>query len=118
MRLSGNAEYADTEWRDNCEKKNRICHVVEIRPKSLYCGECAIKDISVDIPEIEIELLQEYQHQGIGYKAIIMMLNEVVKRYGKREFYAKAEPDNYASQYLNKVSNEYWSVKELERNNG
>ena len=91
MRLSGNAEYADTEWRDNCEKKNRICYVIEVGEGCLYCGECAVKDISADIPEIEIELLQEYQHQGIGYKAIIMMLNEVAKQYGKREFYAKTQ---------------------------
>lgn len=63
-------------------------------------GECAVKDISTNIPEIEIELMREYQHQGIGYKAMIMMFNKISEKYGRQEFYAKIEPDNYASQFL------------------
>lgn len=74
--------------------------MIETIPNFSYCGECAVKDISADIPEIEIELMREYQHQGIGYKAIIMMLNKLSEKYGKQEFYAKIEPDNYASQFL------------------
>lgn len=29
-----------------------------------------------------------------------MMLNKISEKYGKQEFYAKVEPDNYASQFL------------------
>lgn len=93
-------EYEDKSWQDQFENKNRICYVIETIPESSYCGECAVKDISVNMPEIEIELMKEYQHQGIGYKAIIMMLNKLEEKYGKQEFYAKIEPDNYASQFL------------------
>lgn len=99
-RLGDKAEYADIEWKDICERKNRVCYVIELGSESLYCGECAIKDISADIPEIEIELMKEYQHQGIGYKAITIMLNKLSEKYGKREFCAKIDPDNYASQFL------------------
>ena len=28
------------------------------------------------------------------------MLNKISEKYGKQEFYAKVEPDNYASQFL------------------
>lgn len=98
--LSDKKEYEDKSWWDQFENKNRICYVIETVPELFYCGECAVKDISDDIPEIEIELMQEYQYQGIGYKAIIMMLNKLAKQYGKQEFYAKIEPDNYASQFL------------------
>ncbi len=90
----------DISWIDLFHNKNRICYVIETIPDFLYCGECAVKDISADIPEIEIELMREYQHQGIGYRAMIKMLNKLSERYGKQEFYAKIEPDNYASQYL------------------
>lgn len=99
-RMDYKEEYEDKAWKEQFENKNRICYVIETIPEVLYCGECAVKDISADIPEIEIELMQEYQHQGIGYKAIIMLLNKLVKEYGKQEFYVKIEPDNYASQLL------------------
>lgn len=90
--------YEDKVWQEQFENRNRICYVIET--ESIYRGECAVKDISADIPEIEIELMREYQHKGIGYKAIIMMLNTLSEKYGKQEFYAKIEPDNYASQFL------------------
>lgn len=92
--------WEDTSWKEQFENKNRICYVIETMPENSYCGECAVKDISVNIPEIEIELMKEYQHQGIGYKAIIMLLSKLAKEYRKQEFYAKIEPDNYASQFL------------------
>lgn len=99
-RLDYKKEYEDISWQEQFENKNRICYVIETIPEFSYCGECAVKDISVNMPEIEIELMQECQHQGIGYKAIIMMLNKLAEKYGKQEFYAKIEPDNYASQFL------------------
>lgn len=55
------------------------------------------ESISVKILEIEIELMQEYRHQGIGYRSIIMMMEKLEEKY---EFCAKVEPDNYASQFL------------------
>lgn len=98
--MSDKEGYEDKSWHEQFEDKNRICYVIELLPENSYCGECAVKDISANIPEIEIELMKEYQHQGIGYKAIIMMLDRIVKEYGKQEFYVKIEPDNYASQFL------------------
>lgn len=98
--MSDNEGYEDRSWREQFENKNRICYVIEMLPENSYCGECAVKDIFADIPEIEIELMEECRHQGIGYKAIIMMLDKIVKEYGKQEFCVKIEPDNYASQFL------------------
>ena len=91
-------EYEDKAWQDQFE--NRICYVIETISESLYCGECVVKDISANIPEIEIELMPEYHNQGIGYKAIIMMLSKLAEKYWEQEFYVKMEPDNYASQFL------------------
>lgn len=92
--------YKDISWQEQFKNENRICYVIETVEKSSYCGECAVKDISAKIPEIEIELMQEYQRQGIGYKSIIMMIEKLAEKYGKEEFCAKVEPDNYASQFL------------------
>lgn len=98
--MDNKEEYEDKLWYEQFENRNRICYVIETIAENSYCGECAVKDISANIPEIEIELMQEHQHQGIGYKAIIMMLNKLTKEHGKQEFYVKIEPDNYASQFL------------------
>lgn len=87
-------------WQDLFKNKNKICYVIEKLPEHSYCGECAVKNICVDTPEIEIELMKEYQNQGIGYQSILIMLNKLAKEYGKENFYARIEPDNYVSQFL------------------
>lgn len=87
-------------WQEQFKSGSRICYVIETVPEFVYCGECAVKNISSDIPELEIELMPEYQYQGIGYKAMIMMFDKLKRNYGKQEFLAKVEPDNYASQFL------------------
>lgn len=95
-----NEKYGNLTWQEFAEDKNRICFVIEKLPECAYCGECAIKNISDSIPEIEIELLKEYQGKGIGYQAIVIMLSRIAKEYKKEKFYAKIEPDNYASLLL------------------
>ena len=87
-------------WKEAFKSKERICYVIEKMPGNVYCGECAVKNISDEIPEIEIELMKEYQGQGIGYLAIIDMLSKLASDYGKDEYYARVEPDNYASRFL------------------
>lgn len=89
MELDNKKLCEDISWKDLFHNKNRICYVIETIPDFLYCGECAVKDISADVPEIEIELMREYRHQGIGYKAIIMMFNKISEKYRKQKFYAK-----------------------------
>ena len=87
-------------WQDAFKSKHRICYVIEKMPGNEYCGECAVKNIFDETPEIEIELMKEYQGQGIGYLAIIDMLNKLASDYGKERYYVKIEPDNYASRFL------------------
>lgn len=44
-----------------------MCFVIKILPEHIYCGECAVKNTSENIPEIEIELIKEYQNKGMNY---------------------------------------------------
>ncbi len=87
-------------WKDAFKNRNRICYVIEKMPGTVYCGECAVQNISDEIPEIEIELMKECQGKGIGYLAIIDMLNKLLSDYGKEDYCVKIEPDNYASRFL------------------
>lgn len=95
-----NTEYNDYSWQEFAKDNNRICFVIETLREHSYCGECAVKDISADIPEVEIELMKEQWHKGIGYQSLVNMLNRIAAEYKKEKFYAKIEPDNYASQLL------------------
>lgn len=74
--------------------------MIETLPDYSYCGECAVKNISDNIPEIEIELMKEQQNKGIGYQSLIIMLNRLAEEYKKEKLCAKVEPDNYVSQLL------------------
>jgi len=94
------AEVEERLWNDMVADKNRVCYVIETAAEHEYCGECAIKDISCDLPEIEIELLQEFQHQGIGYQAVIELMKRIERDYQKNILYARVEPDHYVSQLL------------------
>lgn len=93
-------ELNEWSWQNAFENENRICYVIEKMPGNIYCGECAVKNICDDIPEIEIELMKEYQGQGIGYQSVVIMLNKLAVEYGKDNYYAKVEPDNYVSHFL------------------
>ncbi len=61
-----NKEYNEYSWQEFVKDNNRICFVIETLPEHSYCGECAIEDISADIPAIEIELMKEQWHKEIG----------------------------------------------------
>lgn len=65
-----------------------------------FLGYCAIKNKGDDIPEISIELLNEYHRKGVGYRAVRMLMREIDRNYNKNVFYYKVEPDNYASLLL------------------
>lgn len=95
-----NEKYDNQSWQEFADDNNRICFVIETLPEHTYCGECAVKNISDNIPEIEIELMKEQQNKGIGYQSLLIMINRLAEEYKKEKFYAKVEPDNYASQLL------------------
>lgn len=95
-----NEKYNEQLWKAVAKDNNRICFVIETLPEHSYCGQCAVKNISDDIPEIEIELMKGQQNKGIGYYSLVIMLNRLAEEYKKEKFYAKVEPDNYISQLL------------------
>lgn len=100
MEWKNEREIYEQSWQHIFENESRVCFVIEKMPGNEYCGECAVKDISDDIPELEIELMKEHQGKGIGYLAIIDMLKRIAAEYGKTTYCAVIEPDNHASRFL------------------
>ncbi len=82
-------------------EKNRLGFAI-ITEERTMCGHCAIKDITKEVPEVEIELFRKYHSQGIGYQAMFQMLEQVKCQYQKERFLYCLEPDNIPSWALAK----------------
>lgn len=88
-------ETQDGLWQGLQEEK-RINHVITV-PDGEFYGFCGVKDKYLDIPEIEIEILEKYTGQGIGYAAMRLLLRELGERTGKTRYLTEVIPDNYPS---------------------
>ena len=82
------------------ETEGRLNFVISDEATGDYCGQCSVKDIRVEKPEIEIELLEKYQGRGIGFAALSRMMQMVSISENVPCFFATVEPDNIASQKL------------------
>jgi len=66
----------------------------------VFLGYVSIHDRSRALWEIGIELLQEYQSQGYGEKALRLFLLSIARKWGRTEFQARVEPANEKSRRL------------------
>ncbi len=82
-------------WQDLQEEK-RINYVIAA-PDGEFRGFCGVKNKYSDIPEIEIEILEKFTGQGMGYPAMCLLLKELMEKTGKTCFLTKVIPDNYPS---------------------
>lgn len=76
-----------------------LCSIVSMCNDN-YIGYCGIKNIFADDWEIVIELLSNYVHQGIGYRALLILLEQIKSKLEITSFFVRISPDNYASQAL------------------
>lgn len=89
--------YRNLLWNEHIEYKSMM---FSIETDGEYVGYCGIKNVTQEKWEIVIEILNQWQHSGIGYKAIVIMLNEIKKRLAVSEFRVRISPENYMSQGL------------------
>lgn len=89
--------YRNMLWNEHIEYKALTCSI-EVDGK--YVGYCGIKNMAHEQWEIAIEILKHWNHKGIGYVAVSMMLDEIKQRLDITEFRVRIDPDNYASQGL------------------
>ena len=81
-----------------------IINTVIIRKEDgAYCGYCGLQEfLSSETPELSIEIMPEFQHQGIGTAVVPMLMNHYAEMTGTHEFIAKVSPENRPSQGLMK----------------
>lgn len=89
--------YQNMVWNEHVQDKSMM---FTIEADGEYAGYCGINNLSCENWEIAIELLRKFQKQGVGYRAIAIMLSEIKARLGVDKFRAKIYSDNYASQHL------------------
>ena len=85
-------------YRDELTSPNSFICAAVTRESDRFCGYVSVKDSSLKLWEIAIELLPEYCGHGFGPVIIPLFLNAVKELTGRNEFRAIVEPDNYASQ--------------------
>lgn len=74
-------------WQE-LQKEKRINYVIAA-PDGEFHGFCGVKDKYSDIPEIEIEILEKFTGQGMGYPAVRLLLKELEKKTGKKRYLAR-----------------------------
>lgn len=87
-------------WRDFIHPG--IINTVIIRKKDgAYCGFCGLQEfLKSETPELSIELMEEFHHQGIGTAVVPMLMKHYAEKTGTNTFVAKVSPSNLPSQGL------------------
>lgn len=81
-------------------RKPALYYTIREKVNHHFCGYCGIKDVSSAQPELAIELLESKQHQGLGTRAVRLLLQVYIPRNNFEYFRCVVAPDNYPSQHL------------------
>lgn len=84
----------------SCMSPVSLYYAVCDRSTDEYMGYIAIKDITRQVWEFSIELLEMYRYQGIGKESLSLMLDKMNKISGETTYRCRIFPDNYASQTM------------------
>lgn len=90
-------KFKDYLWQ---EHTNETALIGSILLGNEYVGYCGIKDVTHDRWEITIEILKKWQHKGIGFITISILLEAIKVRLGITEFRIRIAAENYTSQRL------------------
>lgn len=91
--------YKDSVWKSHFDEGVFYCSIYKVLDNQ-FVGYCGIKATVSEKWEFAIELLPEYQGQGIGEHAVKLLMTGLSKSAGQHQFIAKVDPDNVPSQKL------------------
>ena len=64
------------------------------------CGFASILRLGEEVQEFGLELFEKFRHQGIGYAALVRLLEICKNEYHVKELHSKVYPDNFPSILL------------------
>ena len=90
----------DMLWEAFCDS-DTFNTVITNKYNGKFFGYCGLQYYTTTPePELQIELLSEYQGQGIGYSALSLLMDHYAELTGTNHFLSRVYADNIASQKL------------------
>lgn len=96
-----NETYRKYLWEE-FTRENVANYCIYTKDTNDFVGYCGIKNLTQEIPELEIELLSKYRKHGYGFQALSLLMDQFSKITGENVFRSRVEVDNYASQFLHR----------------
>lgn len=97
-----NTSLTDTSilaWEDLMEEDHLTCSILQ-KDTQTFCGFCQLQWIFTSTPELGIDLLPQYQKQGIAKEVLPALLFQAKKLLPIAYFYSKIKKNNPPSQRL------------------
>ena len=95
-----NSRMRETVWEEmwqNRISENLITYSI-LSPETLeFMGYCQYKNLSTPKPDIGIDILPRFQHQGLGYAVCCVLISTFFERTSSSEIYYKVERRNTPS---------------------
>ena len=99
-------EFKDEAFREmlweEFTDENAENYGIFIKKTGEFVGYCEIKNITKEIPELVIELLEKHRRKGYAYQALSLLMKRFYEITGKNVFRSRIDVDNYASQALHR----------------
>ncbi len=92
-----NEEHNDGFWKNMFSDKE--VHYAILRGDQI-CGFASVMKLDKEVQELGVELFEEFRHQGIGYKAVVRLLEICKDKYHMQKIQSKVYADNYPSILL------------------
>lgn len=107
--------YAEHMWKELNRESGLYLSIIR-KADGLFCGYCGMEDLEEDEWELSIELLKCHHRQGLGYKALDLMLTSLKEKAGVSVFKSRVEGLNLASQKL--MEKAYGTLVGIEQEDG
>lgn len=86
-------------WEDLLEEDHLTCSILQ-KDTQAFCGFCQLQWIFTSTPELGIDLLPQYQKQGVAGEVLPAFLSQAKKLLPIEHFYSKIKKNNLPSQRL------------------
>lgn len=92
-------EFAEFVW-EKIPEEDSIYVSIFLKADHTYVGNIVMQHLSLSTPEIGIDVLKEYQRQGIAYETISMFTKKILEIKNIDYFLVRIYSDNLASTKL------------------
>ena len=92
--------FFEKEWEQEILSKDRLNISILSADSKQYVGNILLRYLDSDMPEIGIDIVQEFRRKGFAYSAIQLFLKSTRNLFEKDKFLVRIYSDNIASLEL------------------